>query len=74
MGPIRSGKQNTELHSPDSGERFISASCMALHRPVTIGTDKAHSYRRVIRETNHRYDPHFDSIRYIDRKMAQQFD
>lgn len=24
--------------------------------------------RRVIREINHRYDPHFDSIRHIDRK------
>ena len=39
-----------------------------LHRPVTIVTDKAHSYRRVIREINHRYDPHFDNIRHIDRK------
>lgn len=39
-----------------------------LHRPVTIVTDKAHAYRRVIREINHRYDPHFDSIRHIDRK------
>lgn len=39
-----------------------------LHRPVTICTDKAHSYRRVIREINYRYDPHFDSIRHIDRK------
>ena len=39
-----------------------------LHRPVTIVTDKAHSYRRVIREINHHYDPHFDSIRHIDRK------
>lgn len=39
-----------------------------LHRPVTIVTDKAHSYRRVIREINHRHDPHFDSIRHIDRK------
>ena len=39
-----------------------------LHRPVTILTDKAHSYRRVIREINHRYDPHFESIRHIDRK------
>ena len=36
-----------------------------LHRPVTIVTDKAHSYRRVIREINHSYDPHFDSIRHI---------
>jgi IS6 family transposase len=39
-----------------------------LHRPVTIVTDKAQTYRRVIREINHRYDPHFDSIRHIDRK------
>ncbi|MEP2474654.1 DDE-type integrase/transposase/recombinase [Roseobacter sp.] len=29
---------------------------------------KARSYRRVIREINHRYNPHFDSIRHIDRK------
>lgn len=39
-----------------------------LHRPVTIVTDKAQAYRRVICEINHRYDPHFDSIRHIDRK------
>lgn len=39
-----------------------------LHRPVTIVTDKAQAYRRVIREINHRYDPHFDSIRHIDHK------
>jgi len=39
-----------------------------LHLPVTICTDKAHAYRPVIREINHRYDPHFDSIRHIDRK------
>lgn len=39
-----------------------------LHRPVTICTDKAQAYRRVIREINHRYDPHFDRIRHIDRK------
>ena len=39
-----------------------------LHRPVIIVTDKAPTYRRVIREINHRYDPHFDSIRHIDRK------
>ena len=41
-----------------------------LHRPVTICTDKAQAYRRVIREINHRYDPHFDSIRHIDRKWC----
>jgi IS6 family transposase len=39
-----------------------------LHRPVTICTDKAQAYARVIREINHRYDPHFDSIRHVDRK------
>ena len=39
-----------------------------LHRLVTIVTDKAPAYRRVIREINHGYDPHFDSIRHIDRK------
>jgi len=28
----------------------------------------ARTHRRVIRGTNQRYDPHFDSIRHIDRK------
>ncbi|MFZ7091229.1 IS6 family transposase [Primorskyibacter sp. 2E233] len=39
-----------------------------LHRPVTICTDKAPTYRRAIREINHRYDPYFDSIRHVDKK------
>lgn len=39
-----------------------------LHRPVTIVTDKAPTYARVIREINHRHDSHFDSIRHIDKK------
>ena len=39
-----------------------------LYRPVSICTDKAHTYRRVIREINFEYDPHFESIRHIDRK------
>ncbi len=39
-----------------------------LHRPVTICTDKARSYRCVIRDINHRYDPDFNSIRHIYRK------
>jgi len=39
-----------------------------LHRPVSIVTDKAPTYRQVIREINHAYDPHFDSITHIDRK------
>lgn len=38
------------------------------HRPVTIVTDKAPTYRRVICEISCRYDPHFDSIRHIDKK------
>lgn len=39
-----------------------------LHRPVSICTDKAPTYRKVIREINHRYDPHFDYISHVDRK------
>nr|WP_240910398.1 IS6 family transposase [Pontibrevibacter nitratireducens] len=39
-----------------------------LPRPIIIVIDKAQAYRRVIREINHQYDPHFDSIRHIDRK------
>lgn len=39
-----------------------------LHRPVTICTDKAPTYRKVIQDENRRYDPQFDSITHIDRK------
>lgn len=39
-----------------------------IYRPVTICTDKAPRYRKVIQELNHRYDPHFNSITHIDRK------
>lgn len=39
-----------------------------LYRPVSICTDKAPGYRKVIQDLNHRYDPHFDSILHIDRK------
>ncbi|MEP4037922.1 IS6 family transposase [Pseudophaeobacter sp.] len=39
-----------------------------LHRPVSNCTDKAPTYRKVIREINHRYDPHFDYITHLDRK------
>ncbi|MEM0935686.1 MAG: DDE-type integrase/transposase/recombinase [Pseudomonadota bacterium] len=38
-----------------------------LHRPVTICTYKAHAHRRVIREINHRYDPHFEPPRVCRR-------
>ena len=39
-----------------------------LHRPVSICTDKAPTYRKVIRDINHRYDPYFDYITHIDKK------
>ena len=39
-----------------------------LHRPVSICTDKAPTYREVIREISHEYDPHFDYIIHIDKK------
>jgi len=39
-----------------------------LHRPVSIVTDKAQSCQSVIREINHCHNPHFDSIRHIDKK------
>lgn len=39
-----------------------------LHRPVTICTDKAPTYRKVIQDENQRYDPQFDSITHIDKK------
>ncbi|WP_255008826.1 transposase [Roseovarius sp. M141] len=39
-----------------------------LYRPVAICTDMAPSYRKVIQDLNHGYDPHFYSITHIDRK------
>ncbi|WP_299152836.1 DDE-type integrase/transposase/recombinase [uncultured Tateyamaria sp.] len=39
-----------------------------FHDQDRVFADKAPTYRRVIREINHRYDPHFDSIRYVDKK------
>ena len=39
-----------------------------LHRPMSIYADKAPTYRKVIRETNNRYDSHCDHITHIDRK------
>lgn len=39
-----------------------------LHRPVSICTDKAPTYKKVIREINRRYGPHFNYITHIDRK------
>ncbi|MEP1766176.1 MAG: DDE-type integrase/transposase/recombinase [Sulfitobacter sp.] len=42
--------------------------CRLTARPVSISTDKAPTYRKVIRDINHRYDPHFDYITHIDKK------
>lgn len=42
-----------------------------LHRPVTIVTDKAHSYRREIRVIHHHYDPHFERTRHIDKESRK---
>ncbi|MEP2785083.1 MAG: DDE-type integrase/transposase/recombinase [Pseudoruegeria sp.] len=39
-----------------------------LHRSVSICTNKAPTYRKVIRDINHQYDPHFDYITHIDKK------
>lgn len=39
-----------------------------LHRPVSIITDKAPTYYKIIREINHCYDLHFDGIKHIDKK------
>lgn len=41
---------------------------ICLYRPVSICTDKAPGYRKVIQDLNHGYDPHFDSITHVDRK------
>ena len=52
-----------------------------LHRPVAICTDKAPTYRRVIKDINHHYDPHFDYITvsdpcssFLGRAKKPQFD
>lgn len=60
----------TARRDAKAAKAFLSKAIerVRLHRPVTIYTDKAHAYRRVIREINHRFDPHFDSIQHIDRK------
>ncbi|MEP2781306.1 MAG: IS6 family transposase [Pseudoruegeria sp.] len=39
-----------------------------LHRPVSICTDKTPAYRKVLREMNRRYDPHYDHITHINKK------
>lgn len=39
-----------------------------MHRPVSILTDKAPTYRKVIHDINYRYDLHFDGICHIDKK------
>ncbi|MEM6339896.1 MAG: IS6 family transposase [Pseudomonadota bacterium] len=60
----------TKRRDAKAARAFLSNAIerVRLHRTVKICTDKAHTYRRVISEINHRYDPYFDSIRHIDRK------
>ena len=40
---------------------------VGLHRPATICTDRALTYRKVIQDENRHDDPPFDSIPHIDR-------
>ncbi|MEM9371288.1 MAG: DDE-type integrase/transposase/recombinase, partial [Pseudomonadota bacterium] len=60
----------TARRDAKAAKAFLNKSIerVRLHRPVTICTDKAQAYARLIREINHRNDPHFDCIRHIDRK------
>ena len=60
----------TTKRDANAAKAFLNKAIgrVRLHRPVTIVTDEAQSYQRVIREINHRYDVHFDSIRHIDQK------
>ncbi len=53
---------------PLSGTLNKAIERVRLHRLVSICTDKAPTYRKVIREINHCYDPHFSYITHIDRK------
>lgn len=39
-----------------------------LHRPVTICTEKAPTYCKVIQDENLRYDPQYRKVTRIDRK------
>ncbi|MEP2640605.1 hypothetical protein [Roseobacter sp.] len=45
-----------------------SIDCFRLHRLGSIQNDKALAYRKIIRDINRRYDPHFDCITHIERR------
>lgn len=64
--------RRTARRAATAAKAFLNKAIerVRLHQPATIVTDKARAYRRVIREINHRYDPHFDSIRHIDRRWC----
>lgn len=64
------GQMVTARRNAKAARAFLKKAIerVRLHRPVSICTDKAPTYRKVIREINHAYDPHFDSITHIDRK------
>ncbi|MDG1069749.1 MAG: DDE-type integrase/transposase/recombinase [Sulfitobacter sp.] len=63
----------TTRREAKAAKAFLNSTIewVRLHRPVTICTDNAHTYRRVIREINHRYEPYFDSMRHNDRKWRK---
>lgn len=46
--------------------KAIERGC--VQRPVTIEAGEEQTYRRVMREINHQYEPHFDGIKNSDRK------
>ena len=58
------------MPSTQTAKAFLNKAIerVRLHRPVTICTDNAPTYRKVIRDENQRYDPLFDSITHIDHK------
>jgi len=60
----------TTRRDSKAAEAFLNKAieCVRLQCPVTIVTDKTPAYRRIIREIDHRCDPHFDCIRHIYQK------
>jgi len=60
----------TARHDAKAVKAFLKKAIerVRLHRPVSICTDKAPTYRKVIKDINHQYDPHFDYITHIDKK------
>ena len=60
----------TERRDAKAAKAFLNKAIerVRLHRPVSIYTDKAAAYRKVISEINHPANPHSDYITHVDRK------